>query len=151
VRARILLLALLACPLGACKDDEDISLRPDALLRDSLGLGDEDRVHRVQLASSTDGGESADPATLEVRPGDWVEFVTSDRRIHVVSFALDGLPEASARFLIESGQQGSPPLMDPGTRFVVSFAGAPLGRYPFEVIGNGRAAQGAVVVADPAR
>ena len=135
--------------LSAC-ERSDPELRPGQVLQDSLNLGDDDRVHRVQL-SRVDQKESPEPASVEVREGDYVEFVSADRGVHAISFVLDSLSSAAAQFLRASGQEGSPPLVLPGARFVVLFAGAPLGRYPFLVVGNGTEAHGAVVVVDPKR
>jgi plastocyanin len=120
------------------------------VLRDSLGLGEEDRVHRIRL-SSPDNRETVEPGSVEVRPGDWVEFRTADRRVHAVSFVLDSLPPAAVEFLRSSSQESSPPLVEPEARFLVSFEGAPVGRYPFVVAGNGAEARGSIVVAEPSR
>jgi plastocyanin len=135
--------------LAAC-ERSDPELRPAQVLQDSLNLGDGDRVHSVRL-SRVDQRESPEPASVEVREGDYVEFVSADRGVHAVSFTLDSLSAAAAQFLRVSGQEGSPPLVVPGARFVVLFAGAPPGRYPFVVVGNGTEALGAVVVIDPMR
>jgi plastocyanin len=83
-----------------------------------------------------------------VRPGDFVEFVTQDRRVHAVEFTLAGLPPAAASFLRTSGQESSPPLVEADARFVVSFAQAPPGTYPYVVIGNGEEGRGTIVVAE---
>ena len=145
--------ALLTCALallGSGCGRGDAELRPDAFLRDSLGLGDDDRVHRVRLGSA-DNRELVEPPQLTVRPGDYVEFVTQDRRVHAVTFLLEELPAGAADFLRGSGQQGSPPLVESEARFVVSFADAPLGTYPYGVIGNGEDGRGAIVVAEDER
>ena len=128
----------------------DPSLQPDAVLRDSLGFGEEDRVHRIRL-SSPDNRETVEPGSVEVRPGDWVEFRTADRRVHAISFVLDSLSPAAVEFLRSSSQESSPPLVEPEARFLVSFEGAPVGRYPFVVAGNGAEARGSIVVAEPSR
>lgn len=144
-------LAMLACAAaaGACQGG-DPELRPDDLLRDSLGLGDGDRVHTVRV--SIDGGrERAEPATVEILAGDLVQFVTDDRRPHTVAFLLDSLPGTAADFLQASAQEGSPPLVEPESRFLVTFRDAPEGRYPFVIEGTGTAARGAVVVLPPER
>jgi plastocyanin len=98
-----------------------------------------------------DQRENPDPVSVEVREGDYVEFVSADRGVHAIFFALDSLSSAAAQFLRASGQESSPPLVLPGARFVVLFAGAPIGRYPFVVVGNGTEAHGAVVVREPER
>ena len=133
----------------AC-ERSDPELRPGQVLRDSLDLGDHDRVHRIRLGT-LDQRETPDPAFVEVQEGDYVEFFSADRGVHAISFTLDSLPSAAAQFLRSSGQEGSPPLVLPGARFVVLFAGAPPGRYPFVVVGNGTEARGAVVVGEPRR
>jgi plastocyanin len=148
-RAPALGLVLLLVPGVGCKRT-DASLQPDAVLRDSLGLGEDDRVHRIRL-SSPGNRETVEPASVEVRPGDWVEFSTADRRVHAVSFVLDSLPAAAAEFLRSSSQESSPPLVEPEARFLVSFEGAPVGRYLFVVAGNGAEARGSIVVAEPSR
>lgn len=147
-RTPVALLLLVAA--WGCAEPEEAAPRhlPDTLLRDSLGLGDLDRVYRVELGVE-DGAFTAEPATLEIPRGVWVEFVTSRGWPRTVTFELDSLPEAAAELLRSTGQDASPPLLDPGTRFVVGFEGAPAGRYPYVVEGSGRTARGAVVVADP--
>jgi plastocyanin len=144
-----LVLSALAILGAGCRRADD-TLQPDALLRDSLGLGDDDRVHRVALGSA-DNQEVIQPPQVTVRPGDYVEFVTQDRRVHALAFTLDGLPPGAAEFLVGSGQQSSPPLVETGTRFVVSFEAAPLGTYPYVVTGNGTGGRGTIVVAEEER
>ena len=143
---RILLLVWALPFLATACERTDPQLRPDALLRDSLGLGDGDRVHRIQLGS-VDNRERIEPVRVTVRPGDWVEFVTQDRRVHAVTFLLDDAPPAGAELLRRSGQDRSPPLVELEARFIVSFADAPEGSYPFVVIGNGQDGRGTIVVA----
>ena len=144
VRPDTLLLTGLTILVTAC-DRTNPDLLPDTFLRDSLGLGERDPVHTVQL-ESTEDGERVEPALVTVRAGDLVQFVTRDRQVHVVNFTIEGLPTPAAGFLRDSRQESSPPLVEMGTRFVVTFAGAPPGKYPFVVIGNGEDGRGAVVV-----
>jgi plastocyanin len=141
----LLLFALAVVGYG-CRPDEN-ELQPDQVLRESLGLGEEDRVHRVRLASA-ENREVVQPPQVTVRPGDYVEFVTGDWRVHALEFALEELAPEAAEFMRGTGQQGSPPLVQADARFVVSFAEAPPGTYPYVVIGNGEEGRGTVVVAD---
>ena len=141
-------LLLLFAGLAAGCERADPRLQPGQVLRDSLNLGDGDRVHRVRL-SRLEQRESPEPSSVEVQEGDYVEFVSADRGVHAVSFALDSLSSSAAQFLRTSGQEGSPPLVLPGARFVMLFAGAPPGRYPFVVVGNGTEGRGVVVVRGP--
>ena len=141
---RVAVALLLGGILCACQRP-DPELQPEAVLRDSLGLGDDDRVHRIHLGSAANR-ETILPATVEVRVGDYIQFTTTDRRVHAVSFVLDSVPPGDADFLRGSGQVASPPLVELQSHFVVTFAGAPAGWYPFVVVGNGMEARGAVVV-----
>ena len=148
-RLRSAFVALLLSLPTAC-ERPDPRLRPEQVLRDSLQLGDDDRVHRVQLLSQ-DNREAPEPAAVSVRPGDYVEFVTGDHRVHAIAFVLDSAAPAGAAFLRRTAQEGSPPLVVPEARFVVTFADAPPGRYPYLVIGNGAEGRGQVVVGEPER
>lgn len=120
---------------------------PDALLRDSLQLGDDDRVFRISL-SSENGDNRADPTTIQVPMGAWVEFVSVDGWPRTVAFVLDSLSSPAAELLRSSGQDASPPLLDAGDRFVVTFTGAPAGRYPFRIEGSAGPVEGAVVIGE---
>jgi hypothetical protein len=143
-----LILILLVAPT-ACKDREQANPNPpDSLLRDSLGLTPADHVHRIVL-SSNNGTESIAPSEVVVQAGHFVEFFTRDRRVRTVAFLLDSLNAEQSAFLRSTGQDRSPPLVELETRFVVSFQGAPAGRYPFIVEGNERAISGVVIVGDP--
>jgi len=130
--------------LPGCAGEPEPSLRPDSLLRAELGLGDSDPVYRVSITGGVQ--EQISPASVELPPGAWLEFVTTDWRVHEVRFEADSLPEAGRTFLESSGQMASPPLVNLDQRFVVTFAGAPEARYPFVVEGNGAAVRGVVVV-----
>jgi len=113
-------------------------------LRTELGLTDADEVHRVTVR----GGdrEVLEPAEVHIPAGAWVEFVTVDWRTHQIRFVGDSLDAARRAFLEATDQMDSPPLVDRDARFVVSFADAPEGRYPFIAEGNGSPTLGVVVV-----
>lgn len=127
-----------------CAGEADLSLRPDSVLRAELGLTDGDRVHRVAISGGAQEGLSAD--SVELLPGDWMEFVTLDWWVHEVRFEADSLAPEARTFLERTDQMASPPLVNKDERFVLSFAGAPEARYPFVVEGNGAPARGVVVV-----
>jgi len=65
---------------GCRRDVPGVENRPDSVLRRELGLTDRDEVHRVTLAGGA--SEVLDPVETEVRRGAWIEFVTTDGRIH---------------------------------------------------------------------
>ncbi len=134
----------LAAFVLACGPSVPPELQPDELLRTELGLTDDDEVHSVRIT----GGEveTVDPQETVVTDGVWVQFVTTDWRVHEVRFELDSLPEPARAFLTDTDQVGSPPLVNLDARFVVTFQDAPTGRYPFVVEGNGGPGRGVVVV-----
>lgn len=128
--------------ISAC--DAPRELQPDALLRDSLGLGDRDRVHTVTVRVH-EGREVAEPRSLSIRAGAWLAFRTDDGFLHTVRFELDSLTPAQRSWMTSAGPE-SPPLVARNARWVISFADAPPGRYPYTLEGNLDAGRGAVVV-----
>ena len=104
-------------------------------------------MHRVSLTGG--GTETAEPDSLIIQPGAYVEFVTADWLIHEVIFDPAQLTPDQWSFLESSNQAESPPLLELGSRYVLAFEGAPTGRYPFRIEGNGNPGQGVIVVADP--
>lgn len=136
---------LLSGPLTGCRSEPDSTLQPDSVLQATLGLQPQDRVYRVAVT----GGEveRADPAALSIEAGSYVEFVSTDWLVHEILFDTASLTPAQRGFLQATDQVHSPPLIDRGSRYVLSFVDAPPGRYGFRLEGNGRASSGAIVVA----
>ncbi len=137
-------MSLSALLAAGCAPEVPPELQPDDVLRSELGLTDSDEVHRVTLRGSE--REEVDPPETTVAPTAWVEFVSSDWRVHEVRFEADSLSAEALRFLVGTSQMESPPLLHRDARFVVSFRGAPEGRYPFRVEGNRARGRGVVVV-----
>lgn len=112
----------------------------------ALGLPPGARIHRVLL-----GGRGAEehllPHRVRAAPGDAIEFLTVDNRIHTISFLVDSIPLGAVEFLDASGASASPPLVTRGSRFVVRLEGAPLGSYPFVSRGHGGEARGVIELA----
>jgi hypothetical protein len=136
VRAAPLVAALLGVTLGACEPEVPMELRPDGVLRASLGLTDRDAVHIIQVRGRG-VAEVAEPEHLQIGPGAWVSFQGGDTRGHVVRFDTLALGPAALDWLRQTDQVESPPLLTPASRWVVSFEGAPEGVYPFAVEGSG--------------
>ncbi|MHB1193424.1 MAG: hypothetical protein ACYC6F_10295 [Longimicrobiales bacterium] len=134
--------ALPGCSGGS--GGSDTSLQPDSLLRAELGLTDADQVHRVTISGGPQ--ETLSAPSVEIAPGAWVEFVTLDWWVHEIRFEADSLPPDARAFMERTDQVASHPLVSKDERFVLSFEGAPDGRYPFVVEGNGAPARGVVVV-----
>lgn len=144
-RSRRALLGACLLLLSACRSEPDPTLQPDPVLQAALGLTPRDRVYRVSIS----GGEieRAEPAALSIEPGSYVEFVSTDWLVHEILFDTTNLSSEQHHFLRDTDQLHSPPLIDRGSRYVLSFVDAPAGRYAFRLEGNGRASMGAIVVA----
>jgi plastocyanin len=138
---------VLSAALFACRSEPDLTLRPDSILRAELGLTLEDLVHRVAVT----GGEveRAEPAALSIEVGSYVEFVTTDWLVHEILFDTTDLSASQRGFLARTDQMQSPPLIDRGSRYVLSFVDAPPGRYTYRLEGNGTASRGTIVVGAP--
>jgi len=89
------------------------------------------------------------PPHLEIEMGEWVQFVTLDRRVHTVSFVPDSLSPEALKYLADTGQLQGPPLLARGSRFLVDFRNAPVGRYVFSSTSHGDPVFGSVTVREP--
>lgn len=125
----------------------DPTLRPDAQLISELGLSERDRVHTVSLTAEAD--ERADPDSITVQIGDYLQFVSSDWLIHEVRFDSAEMNDRTRSFMIVTDQMRSPPLLQRGARYVLSFVDAPDGAYPFRLEGNRGPGRGVIMVAPP--
>ena len=106
----------------------------------------------VQLSGARDV-EHVVPPHLEIELGEWVQFVSLDRRVHTVSFVPDSLSPEALFYLADTGQLEGPPLLTRGSRFLVDFRDAPTGRYVFSSTSHGDPVSGSIMVreisADP--
>jgi hypothetical protein len=69
--------------------------------------------------------------------------------VHEVAFDLEAATGASSSFLERTGQAASSPLLQRDARFVLTFADAPPGRYPYRLTGNREGGSGVIVVTLP--
>lgn len=141
----VVTLALAPAACGAAGDGSEEVEDPHAELRDRLGIEADRPIHSVSLGGRG-GDEHVVPTRVDLRSGDVVEFVTADGRVHTVRFPPDSLGGEAADFLRRTGQLESPPLVERGARFVLTFRDAPSGRYPFRADGGGGVAWGVLVV-----
>ena len=74
---------------------------------------------------------------MTVRSGDIVRFEAGDASAHALGFEGTGLSAEARRFLEATGQMRSPPLLAQGNAWVVSFANAPPGEYPYRCATHG--------------
>ncbi len=139
-------LALVGCGIEqkAPQIVEEIDLDPHSLIAAAAQV--------VQLSGGRDV-EHVVPPHLEIDPGEWVQFVTLDRRVHTLLFVADSLSPEATEYMRETGQLEGPPLLTLGSRFLVDFRDAPLGRYVFTSKSHGEPVFGSVTVreipADP--
>jgi plastocyanin len=141
-----ILAGALLVPLSGC-NPVDPDLMPDQQLRAELGLTDHDRVYTVSI--STGVGELADPGVLAIEAGVLVQFVSTDWFVHEVRFDLDAMALPAKDFLERTGQTASQPLLQEGSRMVLTFDEAPAGRYPYVLQGNRESGEGEIVVVAP--
>ena len=134
--------------MTGCGGSEAGAPGSDPEVLEALGLSPRAQLHRVTLGGRG-AEEHAVPTRIQASPGDGVEFLTVDHRVHTLTFLLDSLSWEGRRFLEESGQISSPPLVSRGSRFILNLQDAPPGRYPFVSEGHGGRAEGLVQVGDP--
>ena len=120
-------------PVGAEKDSVDIYSEIAALAEVVHLSGGRDVEHIV-------------PPHVEIWVGEWVQFVTLDRRVHTLSFVSDSLSPAALAYLADTGQLEGPPLLERGSRFFVDFRKAPEARYVFSSASHGEPVFGSVTV-----
>lgn len=105
-------------------------------------LPDSIRLVVVELDRSLPG--DLEPEAVDIRVGDIVRFQAKDAAAHALAFEGSGLTPEARRFLEVTGQMRSIPLLAPGNAWVVSFAHAPPGDYPYRCATHG--ANGRVTV-----
>jgi plastocyanin len=120
----------------------------DPELRAELGIPDEVVIHRVDLSGRGDLTRVL-PAVTEAKPGDVVQFVVLDNRVHLLRFREELLQGARLDFLRTTTQDRPPPLVQRGARLVLTFEDAPEGTYYFQVEGNGAPVEGEIRVRAP--
>lgn len=103
---------------------------PSVELEDgSVDLAPSAAVHDVALARTDGRPERLVPDFVAARAGDLVRFTSETLDSHALAFRLPRLDEAQRRFLEETGQQASAPLLERGHAWVLSLEGAPAGTY----------------------
>jgi plastocyanin len=120
----------------------------DPELRAELGIPETVPIHRIDLSGRGDFTRVI-PQLTEAGPGDVVQFVVLDHRVHLVSFRDELLRPDQIEFLRATSQARFPPLVEQGSRLVLSFEGAPAGDYSFYVEGNGPPIEAVIRVTGP--
>ncbi|HUF11993.1 MAG TPA: plastocyanin/azurin family copper-binding protein [Longimicrobiales bacterium] len=122
------LLLLLIAP--GCTQDGAAPRDVVRLETGEVKLPDGAQRHDIRLEGVGAQGEMT-PAAVEARIGDAVAFAAADALTHSVVFLSDRLDGAQIAFLESTGQMRGPPLLSEGSTWIVTFAGAPPGDYPF--------------------
>lgn len=146
--AGLLTFSVTLLSLAGCSGSGAEGLGADAEALQALGLSPRAQLHQVTLGGRG-AEEHAVPTRILASPGDGVQFVTVDHRVHTLAFPLDSLSTEVRFFLEESGQISSPPLVTRGSRFILNLKDAPPGRYPFVSDGHGGRAVGLIQVGQP--
>lgn len=149
---RLLLLGawvLVGMQIGCSPETGSDNAPPDryADVRERLDVEPERVIHEITIGGRGNE-EHVVPTVLQLPRDAIVVFTTVDGRVHTVSFPEDSLALDAALFLERTSQQRSPPLVDRGSRFVLTFEGAPGGRYRFRSEGPGGEAWGTLLVGD---
>lgn len=90
-----------------------------------------DSVHVATVRIDRTKAAELLPAVTSVRTGDVLRFIASDGGAHAIAFDGESMSADARAFLEETGQMRSPPFVATGATWVVSFKGAPPGKYPY--------------------
>jgi len=131
--------------LGGCEAELPAPPPTDPDLRAELGIDDDVVIHRVDLTGREDEVRVV-PRETVARPGDVVQVVALDHRVYLIAFAAAELGAAQAEFLRSTGQDSPAPLVERGSRLVLTFEDAPPGNYGFRVETAGLSAPGVIRV-----
>ncbi len=142
-RARLLALGLVA--LVGCGIEAETPIQEDAGAPEDPWLALAEGAQRIQLGGGRDV-EHVLPLTVEIAVGELVEFVTIDRRVHMLTFVVDSLSPEGHQFLVDTHQLRGPPLLERGSRVLLDFSEAPPGRYVLLSQGHGDPVYGSVTV-----
>lgn len=143
------LLLVLSLPVSACDRLRPPAARTEVELDSgSVALAEGARLYRIQIGGQ-EGQESISPASVQARPGDAIRFIVTDALTHAIAFDTASMSEPGRRFLASTSQVAGPPLIQPGTSWVVSLAGAPPGDYPFRCLSHGGVGRIVVGRSDP--
>ena len=134
---------------AACGDRGPASARDDdgprvlELNADTVKLPDSVRVATIRIDRTK--RDEFEPGAISVRVGDVVRFISSDAGSHAIAFDGDAMAPEARAFLEKTGQLRSPPFLAAESRWVMTFADAPSGEYPFRCPTHG--VQGRITVA----
>ncbi|HSJ15214.1 MAG TPA: hypothetical protein VK939_12410 [Longimicrobiales bacterium] len=126
---------------SGCDQAGELARGPDVLELDAtrIELPDSIALVRVRIDRARPG--EVEPLRATLRVGDIVRFEAGDGAGHAIAFDGALLASDARAFLEQTGQLRSPPLVSEGNAWVVSFAHAPPGEYPYTcVTHNARAA-----------
>jgi plastocyanin len=93
-------------------------------------------VHEVKMVMEGTAVARFEPASLTIKRGDRVRFVTVSGGPHNVAFEADKTPDAAERALLagmpdQIAPLAGPLVMNAGDSYTVNFAGVPAGTYEY--------------------
>jgi plastocyanin len=139
----LLALSALACHKG----EEPPSRAVLELAEDTIHLERGVALADILVRSASATTPAFQPDTIRARPGDVVRFITADRHPHAIAFETTLLTPTLEEFLRRTSPLRSPPLIVEGASWVISFANAPAGEYPFVDLSQERG--GAIIILPP--
>jgi plastocyanin len=91
----------------------------------------------VDIELQAVNGMVIEPDSVNVSPGDAVRFIAEDAATHAIVFDATNLEAVPQAFLARTNQLRGPPLVNPGSTWVISLESAPPGAYPFTCLTHG--------------
>lgn len=88
------------------------------------------QVHEIVI-ERLEGAEMFRPSAVAVRRGDVVRYTSHTLDSHAIAFQRARLTSDQQRFLAETGQETSLPILAEGDAWILSLEDAPAGVYPF--------------------
>jgi plastocyanin len=134
-----LLLALPGCDAGT-----QAARGPSVLELDSSRIELPDSVQLITVHLDRARPGEVEPLRVTLRTGDIVRFEADDGAGHAIAFDGALLASDVRRYLEQTGQLRSPPLISRGNAWVVSLAHAPPGEYPYTCVTHN--SRGAITV-----
>lgn len=129
-------LLVLGCDRGGTQTTED-ELGPRVLELDSARVDLPDSIRQLVVRLDRSTAADMEPATAALRTGDIVRFEALDAGGHAIAFDGALLAPEARTWLEGTGQLRSPPLVNAGNAWVITFANAPPGEYPFVCVTHG--------------
>lgn len=125
------------CDRGDARAGEETDLGPRVLQLDSARVDLPDSIRQLVVRLDRSTAADFEPANAALRTGDIVRFEAGDAGGHAIAFDGELLAPEARSWLEATGQLRSPPLVNAGNAWVITFVNAPPGEYPFGCVTHG--------------